>query len=246
MDNSSEDTRIKDEMTPEEIAECATTRATFINFLNVHFVTLPDLAFTQKTRSDAFRATLESLIADEALAGDMSAGALLMLAFIDDNAGEEDVEFSHMLGRDRTILYKGLTPKESPPTPCEAVWSKTRTNVTELLTELVGIYRQAGMALAEDANERLDFVGVELDFLRQLALKEAEAWQAGEQDEAWELLRQQADFFTVHMGDWIVAFIERALSMARTDFYRGHLTMLRGFITSEGEYFLAILQGSQD
>ena len=221
----------------EAMAGNARTRASFYSMINVHFITLPDLAFVTKIRSSEFSGTLKSLAADQALPEELSAGASLMSRFLDDNASLTDTEISEKLGLDRTSLYRGLTPEISPPPPCEAVWSLTRPNVVELLQELSGIYRQSGMGLDYDIGERLDYIGVELDYMRQLAEKEAEAWQKGDTDTAETMLERQGEFFMVHLNVWTESFIEKALSMAKTDFYRGHLTMLRGFFAAEREGF---------
>ncbi|MCL1851760.1 MAG: molecular chaperone TorD family protein [Peptococcaceae bacterium] len=214
----------------EEMAESARTRASFGSFLNVHFITLPDLGFVDKIRSAGFRATLESLASDQALPGDLSAGASLMLQFLDDNADVAAAELSNVLGKDRTYLYRGVNPKDSPPPPCEAVWSRSRPNVIELLQELTGIYRESGLALAENAGERLDYIGVEMDYMHRLAEKEAEAWQRGDEEAAEELLKQQEVFHSVHLGEWVPLFVKKALPAAKTDFYRGHLTMVLAWV----------------
>ena len=232
MDNSKEAG-----CTSAEMAESARTRASFSSLLNVHFITLPDSDFVKRIRDTEFCTAMESLANDQALPADLSVGASLMLKFMRDNADVADAELSDILGRDRTTLYRGLTPKESPAPPCEAVWSRTRPNVTELLQELVAIYRQSGMFLAEETGERLDYIGVEMDYMRQLAEREAEAWQTGEEETGGELFRQQSEFFTSHLGEWAPFFLEKALSMVKTDFYRGHLTMLRGFLAYEEELF---------
>ncbi|MCL1917858.1 MAG: molecular chaperone TorD family protein [Peptococcaceae bacterium] len=219
----------------EEMAQSAHTRASFGSFLNVHFITLPDLGFIERIRSAGFRATLESLVTDQALPGDLSAGAALMLKFLDENADVEAAELSIVLGKDRTYLYRGVNPKDSPPPPCEAVWSRSRPNVIELLQELTGIYRQSGLALAENAGERLDYIGVEMDYLHRLAEKEAEAWQMGDVEVAGELLKQQEAFHRAHLGEWAPLFVKKALPAAKTDFYRGHLTMLLAWVVGSVE-----------
>jgi TorA maturation chaperone TorD len=102
-----------------------------------------------------------------------------------------------------------------------------------VLKALADVYVAAGMAMSSDARERLDYIGIELEFLRMLALRELEAWEAGQEANAKSLLRQQSKFVGEHLVHWVPAFVERALTQAETDFYRGHMRMLLGFLDDE-------------
>jgi len=229
----------------EELAEIARSRASFCAFVNAHFTTLPDPGFVERIRSEEIISALGALADDHVLHTDVTTGASLMLGYLRSTAHVEPSELSEKLGVDRTRLYRGLAPNYGPPPPCEAVWSRRSADTTVVLQELAAIYRESGMAISPEARERLDYIGVELDYQRQLALREAEAWQAGDDQKAGELLRRQADFLSEHMGQWVPPFIEKALSMAETDFYRGHLVMLRGFLAGEEERIQALLEETE-
>ena len=224
-----------------DLAELARARASILAFLNLHFTTLPDTAFVEHVRGQEYADALEALAADDSLPADMAAGAGAMLAFIRSNVGTAETAFSDTLGVDRTRLYRGVSPAYGPPPPYEAVWSKRVTSVAATLQEIAAIYRQSGMVISPDAKERLDSIGVELDYLHQLALQEAAAWEAGQKEQARGLLQAQQAFLSMHVGDWAPAFVEKALTKAETDFYRGHLTMLRGFLTSQRDQIPALL-----
>jgi putative dimethyl sulfoxide reductase chaperone len=232
----------KGALTGLELAEMARARAAILAFLNLHFTTLPDAAFVEHVRTPEYAAALDALATDDSLPEDMTTGAKEMANFIGSNAAVAVPAFSDTLGVDRTRLYRGVSPSYGPPPPYEAVWSKRVTNVAATLQEIAGIYREAGMAISPEAKERVDQIGVELDFVNQLAQREAEAWEAGETDKARDLLKAQASFLYLHVGDWTPPFVEKALTMAETDFYRGHLKMLRGFLSSEGERMQSLLE----
>jgi TorA maturation chaperone TorD len=226
----------------QDLAEMARARASVLAFLNLHFTTLPDAAFVAHVRSQEYTAALEALAADDGLPAEMTAGAGLMMGFIRSKIDMETPKFSDELGVDRTRLYRGVSPTYGPPPPYEAVWGKGVTNVAATLQEVAGIYRLWGMVISPDAKERLDSIGVELDYLNQLALREAEAWEAGQAEQARELLQAQEQFLVAHVGDWAPAFVEKALTKAETDFYRGHLMMLRGLLASERDQIQALLE----
>jgi TorA maturation chaperone TorD len=225
-----------------ELAEIARARASVLAFLNLHFTTLPDAAFVEHVRGQEQIAALEAIAADDSLPADMTTGAGLMLGFIHSTIDTAPPKFSDTLGVDRTRLYRGVSPVYGPPPPYEAVWGKRVTNVAATLQEIAGTYRRWGMIISPEAKERLDSIGVELDFLNQLALREAESWETGQAEQARELLRAQQSFLEANVGDWAPAFVEKALTMAETDFYRGHLMMLRGFLASERGQVQSLLE----
>ncbi len=225
----------------QELSEIAHTRASFFAFLNIHFTTLPDVAFVQRIRGDEFTSVLDALSGDEALGTDVVAGAALMRGYIQSTQSMEPPQLSEALGVDRTRLYRGVSPQYGPPPPNEAVWVKSNSPVPEILLGIAEVYRQAGMAISPDAHERLDYIGVELDLHYHLACREADAWLSGDHARAQALLQQQVAFLGEHILRWVPAFIEKASSMAETDFYRGHLQMLRGFLTGEEQRLQELL-----
>lgn len=218
--------------TPEELAAIARGRAALCAFLNVHFTTLPDEPFVSHLRSEEFSQALTALAAADN-DPEVAKGAVLMRGFLAANLKTAPAELSQTLGIDRTKLYRGVSPEYGPPPPHEAVWDKRVTDQVVVLKALADVYVAAGVGMAEQARERLDYIAVELDFLRVLAVREMEAWQAAKSEEAKLALGQQLTFVRDHLGMWVPAFVEKALPMAQTDFYRGHLAMLRGFLAAE-------------
>jgi TorA maturation chaperone TorD len=227
--------------TAQELAEIARARASMFAFLNIHFNNLPDQAFVKHVRSDNFSSALKDLHGDEILGTDMTTGAGLMQSYLLSTADMDVTELSNALGIDRTRLYRGISPSYGPPPPYEAVWSKAERTVTAVLQTVTGIYQTDGMAISPEAKERLDYIGVELDYLYLLATREADAWNAGEEEKASGLLNRQDMFLREHVGQWVILFVEKALTMTQTDFYRGHLMMLRGLIADEQERMQVLL-----
>lgn len=224
----------------EELLLAANTRAAFCSLLNAHFITLPDSDFVEHIQSADYILALESLTEDKTRQNDFFTGASLMLGYIRSTFSLDVAELAGMLGVERTRLYRGVTPGYSPPPPFEAVWS-TNNNVSEVLQNLSGAYRIAGMTIVAEAKERLDYIGVQLDFLRQLALREVNDIQVGDEAGARISLERQATFLSEHLGQWLPLFIDKALEIANNDFYRGHLLMLRGFIAYEREQMKLLL-----
>jgi putative dimethyl sulfoxide reductase chaperone len=229
------------ELNPQELANIARTRAAFNSFLSVHFTTLPDAAFVERMRHGDLTAMLEALVNDESVEGDIATGASLMRAHLEKARHKDAPDAAQTLGVDRTRLYRGLSPMYGPPPPYEMVWSKTGQDVG-LLVSLAGTYREMGMSPSPDMIERMDYIGVELDFMRELALREATAWESTSPESAQKLLEAQHTFMNEHLRDWVPLFVDDALKRAETDFYRGHMLMLRGFIASEQEELASLIE----
>jgi TorA maturation chaperone TorD len=156
--------------------------------------------------------------------------------FLKETQAEAPDRLSEKLGVDRTRLYRGLSPNYGPPPPYEMVWSKTWQDV-RLLSVLAATYRENDLQPSEDVHERQDYLGVELDFIHILAEREAAAWEAGSTGRAQSLLETQKTFFKEHLQPWVNFFIKSAFEYVKTDFYQGHLLMMRGFMDDLGKEF---------
>jgi putative dimethyl sulfoxide reductase chaperone len=225
----------------QEMIQMAQARASLYSFASLPFNALPNLAFVQHIRGSAYVSALEALADDKSLPEDVTTGASLMQGFVCSTGDKDESALSDELGVDRTRLYRGVSPSYGPPPPYEAVWTKAGTPVTELLQAVARTYREAGVVLSPETKERIDYVGIQLDFSQQLALREAEAWDAGEPERAKALIQEQLAFLTGHLTHWVPLFVERALPQAQTDFYRGHMRFLRGILASDEERLQAIL-----
>ncbi len=223
----------------KELAETAQVRVAFYSFLNLHFVTLVDRAFVVRLRNGELSTVLEALKQDEFNEDDVIAGATLMLDYLKKTSEMDLDQLTEKLGVDRTCLYRGVAKGYGPPPPYELIWSKNAEDYSVLQT-ISRVYRDAGLEPSPDAKERLDYISVEMDFLRELAQSEVLAWNSGDSLSASSLLEKQRDFMNLHFGAWVPLYIEKAFEQVETDFYRGHLLMLRGFVLMQKEIFSAI------
>jgi TorA maturation chaperone TorD len=224
---------------PQDFVAIAKSRAAFYSFLNVHFTTLPDAAFVKRIRDGEFIQTLDALVKDDSIAKEIAAGAALMRDYINRTGSDDVAKLSEKLGVDRTRLYRGVAPGYGPPPPYESVWNGSGQG-TAVLQAIAAIYREAGLARSPDATERIDYIGVELDYMHEMASREAAAWASETRDTAHQTLKAQSAFATDHLG-WVLPFVDKALEQAETDFYKGHLQMLRQFVAEDQERLQALL-----
>jgi TorA maturation chaperone TorD len=92
--------------------------------------------------------------------------------------------------------------------------------------EVKGIYREAGLDMADDFQNPPDHITAELEFLAYLAANQSEVRQAGDLVGAQRLGQLAQRFMAGHIGAWIEPFTSRIKAGAATGFYQtlGRLT----------------------
>lgn len=118
------------------------------------------------------------------------------------------------LGVEYTRLFSGMGEGLGPPPPFEAVWREDRL-MGEATVRVNEAYAAAGFADIDPAAGPQDHLAVELKFIALLALREAEAWRAGDADAARRRVAQQRDFLQGHLAAWAPRWAEAVAGQAR-------------------------------
>ncbi len=141
---------------------------------------------------------------------------------------EKSVEQSLLV--DWTRLFRGIQPGYGPQPPYEGVYLGENENDLTTLESVAKFYAKYAVAPSENAGNRPDYIGLELDFLCYLCEQQADAWEKGDEVQAHEFQLAEHDFLKGHLGRWGNVFCERAIEEAKTDFYRGFAHLTRGMI----------------
>ncbi len=80
------------------------------------------------------------------------------------------------------------------------------------------LYRQEGLDIV--LKDAPDHISVELEFMYFLVLKEAEAHENDNLEEAARLHDRQESFLRVHLGRWVGQFAENVEQYSETEFYK--------------------------
>jgi TorA maturation chaperone TorD len=214
------------------LTDVAKARASFYAFLSIHFTELPDESFAAALRNQEFDRVLEELELSKGVHPEIAGGASLMRAYLKIARSIDDGELAKRLGKDRTRLYRGVSPHHGPVPPYEALWIG-RDKESRVLQEMAGIYGQSGFVLKAHVRERLDYIGIQMNYLERLVMDEVSAREADDKEMVDRVLGQEREFIWNHLGKWVPKFVLSALDHAPIDFYRGHLHMLKGFIEQE-------------
>ncbi len=190
-------------------------------------MTLPDASFLEIVRSDDNRIFLDNYLGLEHPT--LTKACKLIKDYLEATKNDDEKALLETLAVDRTRLLR--TPfKEAFKIPYESQYSSAAKAGGAGELELRQMYHSSGYA-PKDSNETMDFFAVQLDYLRVLCLKMAET-----PEDISKLLEDQKKFLEDHPGSWIPAYVKEASPHATTDFYRGWLLFMQGFLEIEQEY----------
>jgi len=214
--------------TMKEHVELAEARSRVYDLLSALFLELLTLKLLRGVFSAKFERQLSSAVSKFGV-GEMKQGLELIASFVATFREQPEEEVLRRVSIDRTRLLRGVGPEHSPPPPYESVyregrlWGKSTVEVSQT-------YGRLGIKLPEAWTEPPDYIGIELDFMRLICLREKEAWQAGSADKAVEYLEAGRDFLKKHIVLWVPGFCEEMYNRAELNFYKGIAQLTRGFV----------------
>ena len=91
----------------------------------------------------------------------------------------------------------------------------------------------AGFEYKSDFHGLPDHIGVELEFMAELAGKEAAAWREEDLAKASNCLEFEHEFLVDHLGAWVPAFCDQVTERAELSFYRDMARLTANFLEAE-------------
>ncbi|MFQ5890665.1 MAG: molecular chaperone [Gemmatimonadota bacterium] len=142
---------------------------------------------------------------------------------------------SELVGAEYVRVFGHTVSKVCPP--YEAQYGSPHIfEQTNTLADLAGFYRAFGLRVREGGGERLDHVGIELEFMHFLAFKEAYALECHGPDRAASCREAQQKFVRDHLGTWLDDFAVRLVRQAGSGPLRLYGEVLRAFAAAELVY----------
>ncbi len=201
-------------------------------FLAWLFLEGPDLDFLQRLL-DAD----PPLPAGKAVDGKVAAGLEEMRSWL---AARSDVPLPQLLQQLRvegTRLFRGIAPGYGPPPPYETLYRRSRAGSdANILLRIRDRYREAAAELSAGSRERMDHVGMELEFMRFLCGEERRLRLAREDEGALQYRRMERRFLTEHLMTWVPEYCRRILDEPCAPFFHGMLRVLSAFLASDAEW----------
>ena len=210
------------------MAGITSTRVAMYDLLFDVFVGLPGDALLSEIKRGRFEALLST--DTEEVDQKTREGARLIASFRSSVGHRSpDILVKELLA-DRTRVIRATGEKGFRP-PYERLYVANPSGDGPLLQALNKFYRKAGLSLDDVSGESPDFLFVELDFMKQLCLREIEESLCGALADATRTV--ELEFLRKHLGSWAGAYCAEAERYAHTVFCRGFLAVLAGFIGSE-------------
>ena len=211
-------------------AGIAGARAKIYDLLLGMFSHLPDQQLLSKIRGDDLKNVLNTLT--EFNSARCRSGLDLIHSYQSSIESRPDDEVLTELSVDRTKILRGTGHPDLKP-PYEGLYKEGR-EVGQSLIEVKRFYREAGMLPDETVHEPPDYICVELDFMRQLCLREQDQWRSD--GDVSKVIATEETFLTEHLGSWIGEFCQQVERHALTDFYRGFALILEAVVLTDMQY----------
>lgn len=99
--------------------------------------------------------------------------------------------------------------------------------------EVKKFIESAGLEYKSEYSGLPDHISVELEFMRELTMRESKAWEEKDKDSALYCLKIEKKFIDEHLIKWIPAFCDKVMSQAELSFYREMAKVTKHFIEFE-------------
>jgi TorA maturation chaperone TorD len=218
------------------MASMARERAKIYDLLAGILTRLPDQEFLGMVRGDALNQILDGL--SDLKSARCDSGIEYIHSYQSAIKSKSDQEVLNELSVDRTRILRGTGHPDLKP-PYEGLY-KDYQGVGETLLEVKRFYRNAGILPDDSVHEAGDFLGIELDFMKHLCLREQDKWKSDA--EAWEMMSTEEAFLREHLGGWIGKFCRRVEKHALTDFYRGFALIVEAVVLTDMRYMRGLLE----
>ncbi len=209
---------------PVDVAEeTALARASIYRLLAVAF------SYPTSGVSETMEAALAYAQAGAEVIGDDVAACVDRMAGA--CAGLDDADVEGHYQRSFTLSYSEDCPMYETAFSAKHLFQQTRQ-----LADLAGFYRAFGVAPSDN---RPDHIAMELEFGYLLAVKEAVARAAGENDHVETCREAERAFLRDHLARWAPLFAGRTEVAAAGTVFADAAALLRSFVASEVD-FLAV------
>ena len=126
---------------------------------------------------------------------------------------------------------KHISPHESVQHKKEGVESGQLWG--ELTAEVKKIIESSGLEYTSEYTGMPDHISVELEFMQQVVRREAQAWEADDDETARLCLQNEKKFIGEHLCGWIPEFCAKVIETAEMPFYREMARLTLSFIEFE-------------
>ena len=212
----------------------AASRSRSYGFLAWLFLESPDTAFIEQMLGEDVASYLATLATGESSHPSIIAGLEEMRGWLAAHSHQSPEQLLTLLAVQQTGLFKGIAPGYGPPPPYETVYRRPGAGGdSETMLNLRSYYREVAAEPSPNIRERLDHLGMELDFMRYLSEEESWLWRVNETAEAGRYRRIQRQFLAEHLSPWVPEYCQKILAEPCEPFFHGVVKVLSGFLAED-------------
>jgi putative dimethyl sulfoxide reductase chaperone len=219
-----------DRMTREETRECLAQRADAYGFLST--------VYSRETSRDML-AELRKQMA-QAEAGGEGDGHAQLARFFQETSEMALDALETELAADYAGLFLAARKRNAPP--YESVYtSPDRLLMQEARDQVIVEYAAEGLECGEFLKGPEDHIAIELEFMRALCGKAAEALEAQDVATAKQFTEKQRAFLDRHLQNWVPQFCADVQKNSRTGFYPAIAQITLEHLSMEPELLIELL-----
>ena len=208
-----------------ELAQLCTSRAGTYSFLARLYRTEVDEALLDEMRGMLFPASTGNAQIDE--------GHYLITKHLSNSWDNALIDLA--VDYARCFVGHGIDAF-SAAYPFESIYtSEKRLLMQAARDEVLAIYRSEGLGKQANWREGEDHLAVELEFMRILCERCADALAQGDEGEALRILSTQRNFLSDHLISWTPMLTSDLRKFAKTGTYQGLALLTDGFLSVEAE-----------
>ncbi len=221
---------------PSELAEA---RANLYQLMSMVYLKPPTSDFL-KLLAGWVSSAVENEGMSRLLSEPMKYSLATLDSFFKEKWQDSQDELLKALSVEFTRLFRGVKLNYSPLPPYESVYrSEGGLVFDEVSMEVKREYRKFGLDLANELHgEPPDHLSYELEFIRLMCNREAEAWQEDNEDEALKYVQVQREFLRGHLLTWLPRFCEEIRGRDRLGLFRGLADLTESWVIFDYQQFL--------
>lgn len=160
-----------------------------------------------------------SLVETIAALGDEAPGCTRMKAYLTEHSGDSLDDLVRDLAVNWTLVFRGMNPAHGPRPPYAGAWLSDDGTGVKLMLSVNSLYVEEGLGVSGSHLNRLDYIGVELEFMAHLVGRFAK-------EGTDELASRIVDFEDRFILSWLPRFRAQVEERCNIEFWKGYLELV--------------------
>lgn len=150
----------------------------------------------------------------------------LFCKYFKDNRYQSKAFLVQELSVEWTRLFRGISPTYGARPPYAGIYMDENGTGISTIALIAQMYSKYGLGIQEGKQNRMDYLGVQLDFVSILSAQAAQAVKMGDCADMEAIKNDAGVFLQKYILSWFNKYLNEAQKNVKSDFFRGYLMML--------------------